>query len=114
MLVDSRVVDSLWGGGFMVTETGFTLSGRCSVTLSIMLSVSQVETSGFWFFALFQTDSTSSGSNLEQTLKLGPGRWGGEATMSASLVVTSTEGCGLAGTYAGTAGVVGSDGGAGR
>lgn len=93
----------------MGTEEALTLSGRCSVTLSIMLSVSQAEASGLWFLGLFKIDSTSLGGILEQTLKLEPGRWGGEANMSDSLVGTSTEVLrGLARMYTGIAGVVGS------
>lgn len=97
-----------------MTEKGLTFSGRCSVTLSSMLSASQAETSGLWFLGLLEIDSTSSGSNLEQTLELEPGGQGGEANMSDSLVGISTEVCGLTWMSAGTAGVVGRGRAAGR
>lgn len=70
----------------MVTEAGLSRSGRCSVTLSIMLPVSP-ET---------PIDSISSGKYLEQTLKVEPGRWRGEAETSDSLVETSRGVCCLA------------------
>lgn len=97
-----------------MAEEGLTLSGRCPVTLSMMFSVSQAETSGLWFLRLFETDSASASCNLEQTLKLELGRCGGEADMSDSLVGTSTKGCGLGWMYAGTDGGVKSGRGAGR
>ncbi len=100
-------MNSLEGGGSLVTEQGLTLSGRCSVTLCIMLSVSQAEISGLWLLELLGIDSTSSGNILEQTLILEPRKCGGEANVLDSLVGVAAEVRGFAWMPGGTAGAAG-------
>lgn len=77
--------------GSLVTNKGLPLSERCSVTISIMLSVKQVPSSLCWSLKLAEIDCTSSGTNLDQPFKMGPGGWGGEVHMQDSLVGMSRE-----------------------
>lgn len=85
-------MNRLQGSFSFVTDSGLILSGRCSVTFSIMLSVSQDVSFSLWYLRLSESDSTSSGSGLEARLK--PDRLGGDVNVSDSSVETSSEVCG--------------------